>query len=483
MNWFLAWRYKRFHVSYLLGWISVGIMVGLGLTRLVPIFFDPIFDISISLIALSMFHQRRWWSIVVIVICGIVLGWGRGSDFVHSLSPYTTLVGQTVTVQGVIKDDPQNGKRGDQQFRVSNVSIDGNDLPGEIYVGTYATLDVKRGDQVILHGKLGAGFGNYQASLGFASLVSAVYSHDSVREFRDQFVTGVRSAVKEPAASLGIGFVVGQRSALSDSLDTQLRVVGLTHIVVASGYNLTILVRFARRLLEGHSKYLATVVSSALTVGFVAVSGLSPSMMRASIVTGLSLLTWYYGRRIHPLLLIFYVAAFTAYLDPMYIWLDVGWYLSFLAFAGVLIVSPLLTKLFFRGRTPNALIQIILETTAAQIMTLPLILAVFGNLPVLSIVSNALVAPVIPFAMLLTVLAGAWGMIAPLSAWIIGTGAEIIIGYTLAVINWLSRPEWAQVALSISIGVMVACYGLICASTVWVWQRLQYSFRSSSFVD
>lgn len=458
-------------------------MVGLGLTRLIAISVSPLIAVSLGLIMISMFRRRRWWSVVVVVLCGIVLGWGRGSAFDRSLAPYTDMVGQVVTAQGIIKDDPQYGRQGDQQFRLSEAIINGNQLPGEVYVSTFSNLAIKRSDTVVVNGKVGDSFGNYQASLGFATLISATASHDPVREFRDQFSASVRRLVKEPAASLGIGFVAGQRSALPDTLDDQLRIVGLTHIVVASGYNLTILVRFARRLLEKQSKYLATAVSSVLMVGFVMISGLSPSMTRASLVTGLSLLAWYYGRRLHPLLLIAYVGAFTAYLYPVYLWSDIGWYLSFLAFAGVLIVSPLLTRLLFRERVPNPLVSIVIETTSAQIMTLPLILAVFGNLPVLSIVSNALVAPVIPFAMLLTALAGAWGMVAPLSAGLIGMGTEIVLSYVLAVVTWLSTPSWAQMTLSITSGVMIGCYGLILAATLWLWQQLRYSFRSSSVID
>lgn len=483
MSPFLAWRYKRFHMSYVLGWGCTGLLFGLGLAAVWHVPFSLAVYVSIGLVVLGALRRRRWWSVVVVVMCGALFGLGRGADMKLALRPYTEHVGQVVRVSGVISDDPQYGSRGDQQFRLTRITVNDRELPGDMFVGTYSFLDVKRGDRVVLKGKLRDGFGSYQASLGFATLEEAVAMHDPVREFRDRFAAGVRNAVEEPSASLGIGFVVGQRSALPEDLDDQLRAVGLTHIVVASGYNLTILVRFARRLLEKHSKYLATAVSGGLMAGFVAVSGLSPSMTRASLVTGLSLLAWYYGRRFHPLLLIVYTAALTACINPIFIWSDIGWYLSFLAFGGVLMLAPLLSRLIFRQREASAIAQIVIETIAAQIMTLPLILMIFGQLPLLSVLANALVAPVIPLSMLLTTIAGVWGMVWPAAAGFAGAGAEIVMGYIIAIVRWLAEPSWTQVALKLQPATMIVLYVAITGMMVGLWRKLRYNFRSSSVVE
>lgn len=124
--------------------------------------------------------------------------------------------------------------------------------------------------------------------------------------------------------------------------------------------------RFSKRLFERRSKFMVAATSIVLMLGFIGISGASPSMVRAGIVAGLSLLAWYYGRVFHPMLLILYVAAATAYWQPSYEWSDIGWWLSFLAFFGVLIVSPLVMKLLYRDRKPGALWQIIGESIAAR---------------------------------------------------------------------------------------------------------------------
>lgn len=287
----------------------------------------------------------------------------------------------------------------------------------------------------------------------------------------------------EPEASLGLGFVIGQKSALPDDLVDQLKIVGLTHIVVASGYNLTILVRFARRLLARRSRYLALVGSVVLVALFVAFSGLSPSMNRAAIVTGLSLLAWYYGRKFHPLQLIVFVAAASAFMYPVYIWGDLGWLLSFAAFTGVLVVAPIVTKLIFPKRDdPPATAQLVIETLSAELMTLPIIMIAFGYIPVFALLANILVAPVIPFAMAATFVAGLAGLISPVLS-ILALPASIIIGYVVAIVEQLSSISWAQIVIAIGPLFAVIWYGLLGGWLLLVWRAKRVDLRASSVVE
>ena len=96
------------------------------------------------------------------------------------------------------------------------------------------------------------------------------------------------------------------------SINTQLAAVGLTHIIAVSGYNLTIIIRAMRRLLTKRSKYQSTLLSFGLIAVFLLVTGFSASIVRAAIVSGLSLIAWYYGRAFRPLLLILLSAVITA---------------------------------------------------------------------------------------------------------------------------------------------------------------------------
>ena len=135
-----------------------------------------------------------------------------------------------------------------------------------------------------------------------------------------------------------------------------------------------------------------------------------------------------------------------------------------------------------RERKLSGIVQIVVETIAAQIMTLPIILMVFGNLPVLAIVANVLTAPLIPFVMLLTFIAGICAMIVPALATIVGLPAEILLSYFVAIVRWLASPSWAQQLLTISADVMVAVYLMLIAAFLVIWRHTKFNFRSRNII-
>lgn len=477
------WRYRRFHTAWLIGWMCFGVVVGLAMGHIAPWLAGWWWLLSGLLLLPIIFVHKRWWSVVLAICAGLLIGWYRGSAMTMELSRVGAWIGQTAVVSGTITDDPQLNKRSQTEFSLGAIAIDGTPMKGRMYVSVVGKAELKRGDSVALRGKLGDGFGSYQATIRYATVADVSDGATPVRDLREHFSVGTRAVVPEPEASLGLGFVVGQRSALPPELDEQLKIVGLTHIVVASGYNLTILVRFARRLLAKYSRFMAFALSGGLVVGFIAFSGLTPSMVRAGAVTLLSLLAWYYGRRFHPIILIALVAAGSAYIDPIYLWSDIGWYLSFLAFIGVLIVSPLMVARIYGAKRPGAIAQLLLETIAATVMTLPLILLTFEKLPVLTLLANVLVGPLIPFAMLATTIAGVAGMILPAAFAFLGIPAMVLIGYIVWVVETLSGIEGAQLDVSIPLWVMIVMYGVVCALVAVWWRKTNHRFLSRSIVE
>src|SRR5665213_3079382 len=106
----------------------------------------------------------------------------------------------------------------------------------------------------------------------------------------------MQSALPEPLAPFAMGLLVGQRATLPDDIKQDLLMVGLTHIIAVSGYNLTIILHASRRLLAKRSKRLSTFLSFGLIAIFLLLAGTSASIVRAAIVSMLSIVTSYYGR-------------------------------------------------------------------------------------------------------------------------------------------------------------------------------------------
>ena len=77
----------------------------------------------------------------------------------------------------------------------------------------------------------------------FNSVPYALYS------LKRGFVSNLENVLGEPHAALAAGLVVGEKSALGKELIEDFRTVGLIHIVVLSGYNITIVADSMRRML------------------------------------------------------------------------------------------------------------------------------------------------------------------------------------------------------------------------------------------
>jgi competence protein ComEC len=479
---------RSIHVSWLIAAMSAGVLAGIALSAV----FDALLLANIawllasSLLLLLVFWKRVRWLVLVALLGGCLIGLWRGSLSQIGLDQYQQFIGQEVVVTGIVSEDVVTKGAGQQQIKLNKLSINTKQMTGQVWLSTSVSLSVKRSDTITLYGVLNEGFGNFAASMYRAQITSIERANygDVARDVRDAFAASVRSGIQEPEASLGVGFLTGQRSTLPLELDEQLKIVGLTHIVVASGYNLTILVRFTRRIFARVSKFLATATAGGLIVGFVLMTGFSPSMSRAGLVAGLSLIAWYYGRVIHPVVLLLCVAGLTAFINPLYVWGDIGWYLSFAAFAGVIILAPLVHD-FFWGHKKQAgwVRQILVDTSCAQAATMPIMAFAFGTYSLYALPANLLVLALVPFAMLLVFITGLAGLLVPALVTIIGWPAQALLTYITHVVSWLAGKPGAQGEVVFTLPLLLLSYGVLFAIGYVLWKKTNHSFRTDSIVE
>lgn len=477
---------RKLHVSWLVMWFAFGVVAGLVLAIWAHISLSLLqVAIIVGSLLFLTFRNKSVSMVCTAVVAGLVLGMWRGSVMQLALTGYENFYGKQVAVFGTVSEDVVLASDGNQRLQLQKVSIGERQLPGKVWVSTPARTDIKRGDNVQFKGLLREGFGNLPASMGRARLVNIERSvHGDVgREVRDWFAGIIRKVIPEPEASLGIGYLVGQRSTLPEDLDGQLRLLGLTHVVVASGYNLTILVRFTRRLFAKVSKYTAFMAALTMVAGFVLMTGFSPSMSRAALVTGLSLAAWYFGRTIQPLVLLALVAAVTGFINPSFVWGDIGWYLSMFSFAGIMILAPLIKHYFFgKDAELRTLPSIVLETMSAQIATLPLIAFIFGQYSPLALPANVLVLPFIPFAMLTTFISGIISVFSLPLGGIIQWPATIILKYMTFTIDKIAQIPGAAAEISYSLPMLIGGYIILVLICVFLWRKTKHNFGKDNIV-
>ncbi|HVV25672.1 MAG TPA: ComEC/Rec2 family competence protein [Candidatus Saccharimonadales bacterium] len=453
----------RFRRTTLLTAAYAAFLIGVGLARggrSADIFWS-----GLLAVLLGMFRKKDLVTLLLAVGFAGSLGLWRGEVYVQKLAAYQPYYGQAVTLSARATEDAVYSKNSQLSFDANHIQLDdGTELTGKIELGGFGLDAIYQGDEVQASGKLYPGFGAYQGRISFAQL-SLVRHHPSlVASIRRKFAAGMQSALPEPLASFAMGLLIGQRATLPDDVKQDLLMVGLTHIIAVSGYNLTIMLEASRGMFGRASKRLATLGAFALIGAFLLLAGSSASIVRAAIVSMLSIMVGYYGRSFKPLNLIMLAGAITAWANPFYIWSDVSWYLSFLAFYGVMVLAPALSERIQPGRAPPLALAVALESICAEIMTLPYVLHVFGQMSLIGLPANVLVVTLVPLAMLLSTVAGLAGMLTPSLAGWLSWPAKLLLTYMLDVAHLLSRvPHIFLQNLQFGIGQMLAMYVVIIA--------------------
>lgn len=410
-----------------------------------------------------IFRERTVITLLIVVFLALGLGIWRGNLFMSKLAQYKPFYGQKISLTVRANEDAVYGRNSQITFNAHDARLDdGTKLAGKIAVSGFGVNAVYHGDEIQVAGKLREGYGSYQGSMSYGQMVLIAHHPSLVAEIRRRFAAGMQSALPEPLAPFAMGLLIGQRATLPEDIKQDLLMVGLTHIIAVSGYNLTIILQASKGLLGKISKRIATFLALAMIGVFLLLAGSSASIVRAAIVSVLSITAGYYGRTFRPLNLIMLTAAITAWANPFYIWSDASWYLSFLAFYGVMSLAPALGARLKPGGELPLVVLIGLESVSAEMMTLPYVLHTFGQMSFIGLPANVLVVALIPLAMLLGAVAGLAGMfMGPLVGWV-SWPARLLLTYMLDVAHMLSRvPNIFVQNIAFSTGQMLAMYAVV----------------------
>lgn len=416
---------------------------------------------------LFIFASKRTALIFNVGIVCLALGLGniRGVSQNRGFETLRNTFETKTTFLGRSLDDAEYDSRGQLAFSINHVVIDGYEVPGQVAVSGFGEVSVLRGDLVEVTGKVFPARGSNQARVSFAALDVLEKDSKWYNALRRKLNKKLRDNLPEPQSSFAGGLLIGQRSTIPDEVISNLRITGLAHIIAVSGYNLTIMVRFVMRVLRRLSRYQKLVIASSVIVTFLLITGFSASIVRAAIVCGFSLLAWYYGRVFRPAVLLSITALITTFYKPEYVWGDAGWYLSFLAFTGIMIISPILQNRIFSDKQPKLLGRLSVETLSVLLMVTPYSLLLFGTLSLVALPANLLVVPLIPLAMGLSALC----IFLPYQLAVLATPANTVLSIILELARALSSLPNASMQVKLNSLEMFMIYLFIglCAYMMW----------------
>jgi competence protein ComEC len=253
--------------------------------------------------------------------------------------------------------------------------------------------------------------------------------------------------------------VDGDDGGLADEVAADFRTAGLTHLLAVSGTNLTLIVGFLLVLARwcGVRARGLTVVGVFGVVGFVLLARTEPSVLRAAVMGSVALVGLGAGGRDRGLRALGVAVLVLLLVDP---WLarSLGFALSSCATAGILVFGPPWRDALARW-LPRWAAEAVAVPLAAQLACTPLVAAISGQVSLISVAANLVVAWAVGPATVLGLLGGVAALVweplgqlvaAPAAwcaAWIIAV-ARTSAGLPVAALAWSPSP--------VSIGLLTA---------------------------
>jgi len=254
------------------------------------------------------------------------------------------------------------------------------------------------------------------------------------------FTSVINGYLPEPHASLLNGILFGISLKTTKVFFEKLKMVGLLHLVVLSGINITLLASIIAPFTNFLSKQLSLLLTILVIILFIIFVGPQAPIIRAGFMGILTLVAVFYGRKTYALYSLFLSLIFIAIFWPK--WLNtISLQLSFGATLGIILFGQVKNKRLknFADFLWLSFWKQLKPSLAAQIFTAPLIFVYFKQISLISPLANLLVAPLIPLLMLFGLTTAILGKInfylGFLPAWV----CYLLLSYVVFVIEILSK--------------------------------------------
>ncbi len=280
----------------------------------------------------------------------------------------------------------------------------------------------------------------------------------------------VRIAADLPGEGGGLlpGLAIGDTSAVSPSLDADMKASSLTHLTAVSGANCAVVVGlvFLAAAGLGASRTVRVVAAAVALVGFVVLVTPEASVVRAAVMAAVALLAVALGRPSRGIPLLSVAVIGLLVVDP---WLarSYGFALSVLATGGLLLLAAPLAAILSRV-LPRAPAIVLAVPISAQLACQPVLLLLDPSLPLFGVVANLLAEPAAPIATMLgliaCLLAPALPAVATAVAWLAWVPASWIAAvatFTAALPG--ARSPWPTGPLGVVLLVLLTIAGLVAA--------------------
>lgn len=345
--------------------------------------------------------------------------------------------------------------------------------PGELVRGVFQVTELPRDEYRLAHMADGM-----RLALEYVDDVSWEGRADTlllrIAAWRLELARRIRRYIDFDEGSVLCAMTLGESTGLSEELEQLFRQAGVSHLLVVSGLHLTLVCGLLTAPMP--NQRVRALLALLILPGFVLITGLSPSVLRAGVALAISSVGLAAGLPVDPFTSLGVAALVLGLLNP-YAACDLGLQLSFCATLGVLCAGAVCSRLSrYRYPTPwpVRLLGLVLPSVLAAGFSLPVLLLQGLAISGVSVLSNLLVLYLAP-AILMGGLASAACALSAQTVWLlrpVSALAAFFVRCLLTVLRFTAGLPFARLVLPV--GYTLAVWLVLLGLALLFWHSRHY---------
>lgn len=364
-----------------------------------------IVGVALLFVAIMSVCYRKFLPLLMIIVFFFV---GNGTFFLGMTSFDNKEYEGEVAVVGRVTDTLFTSEENYSNVLLEDVSIDGEKAKN-VRLFVYGNGDVEVGDILAFSSTVEAvkpfnlgvfNLTSYRNGIGYSS--SANFSDIVITEGNMKIDEAFRSSVKEALlgnmnernAYIAYAVLFGDQSGIDDEVDEVYRNSGIVHVLTVSGLHIAFIVGALMLLLKlfKGNKFLSLTIISIVLLFYCYLCGFTPSVVRATIMAIVLLLSRICNRPYDGLNSLAIAGFVIVCFSPLST-VDVGFLMSFFCVMFILLLAKPFTKLL-SFVMPRKVASVMAVSISAQIGILPFTASFFSSFNFLSVFANFLVIPI-----------------------------------------------------------------------------------------
>ncbi|MDD5016840.1 MAG: DNA internalization-related competence protein ComEC/Rec2 [Eubacteriales bacterium] len=454
--------------------------------------FQTVYIIAAAVFAIAAFcfhHKKVLWLVCLccVLFAAFLSANAYGVDYL--------MTGDGMRVTGRVYAEPYQNDYGSTVYLLDHASIDGQACGNiklyEESAGTFACGDVVAATAEVEIPKGVRNPGGFDEKLYLLSqgIVYKAYADGAetigtegglavmfanVREFIGDTIEGI---FEEDIAPVAKAMLLGDKQGLDEQTYSAFKDTGMAHVLAVSGLHAGILIAFVYYLLRllKAGRRARLIMTLAFIAAYACVTGLSPSIVRASIMAAALLLGVHFGRQTDTLNYLSLTFILSLIINPLDLF-TASFQLSFGAVFGMLTLGWQI-KYWLDRRMPQRIAFIgdgISVSAGATAGTMPVIAGTFNRISVLSVVTNILIVPLASAVIVMVFISTFLGMVFAPAAIPAVYVASALIRFMLYIIGGIAA--WPFAAFDVASPpwyAVLACFALLFICSKYLLVRIK----------